>query len=181
MRNGRLLIALIIPPLLILAAASSPAAQQITYRGIAPEAASAESQRRYAANEPIPRDSAFNRDWRLVAGDRQDMVMFDLASVTRLAGGLHRVHLLEEWRYPRRLVNGLLYDGELRVMEIDCARPRWRLLRTLPALDERRAAAAAAESPSPLWATPAAATRDGRALRAVCAAVDRRGSPSRRR
>ncbi|HET7461410.1 MAG TPA: hypothetical protein VFJ82_09175 [Longimicrobium sp.] len=144
------------------------------------EAATTESQRRYAENQPIPRDTAFNRDWRLVAGNREDMVLLDLASATRLAGGIHRVRLLEEWRHPRRLENGLLYDGELRVLEIDCARRRWRLLRTLHALEEKRVEGAALESSSPTWAAPAAATWDGRVLRAACTAVARR-APSPRR
>jgi hypothetical protein len=145
----------------------------------------AETERRHALSEAesrnyaagsFPRDSVLEGEWVFVAGDRRNQVLLDTASITKAGNGVYRVRIREEWRDLRRMVNGRFFDAELRTVEIDCAAPRWRRLRTIRFANQTWDVALPLFPPSDWvdWTAPAAGTKYGRALRQSCAVARRR-------
>jgi hypothetical protein len=129
---------------------------------------------------PRPADDLLDGAWRRLDGHQRDGVVLDTGSVAATAPGVYRVRISWEWWPDRRMVDGRLYDGVLREMEIDCNAPRWRTLREIPFLDERRIAVVdvAGRATDIGWRSPPAASRDARVLRAACLIIedrDRRG------
>lgn len=124
---------------------------------------------------PRPADDLPEGAWTRLDGHPRDGMLLDTGSVAVTSPGVYRVRINWVWWPSRRMVDGRLYDGVWREMEIDCAGPRWRTLREIPFFDDRRITVAdVGDRATSLWRSPPPASRDGRVLRTACGIVRQR-------
>lgn len=114
-------------------------------------------------------DTTAYGDWLRVYSDGRDFTRVDTVRFTRLGDRLYRARFLDDWFQRRRLENGMMYNGAITEVELDCRRMTTRLLRTTPLYSHRALPAIDGES----WLPPMPNANHARAVAAACAALER--------
>ncbi|HEU4559581.1 MAG TPA: hypothetical protein VFS20_17145 [Longimicrobium sp.] len=126
-----------------------------------------------AENERIasgeqPRDTLLVGDWMRVYSDGRYLTSFDSAGTVRVSPGVYRTRIRDNWMFTRRLENGILYNGEVRTVEIDCQAMRERRLSFVPFYGRKSSPTVVIPPAQRRWSTPAATSPEGRAIRRAC-------------
>ncbi|HET7231045.1 MAG TPA: hypothetical protein VFJ16_13625 [Longimicrobium sp.] len=138
----------------------------------------AEVQRRAgsAAGErtvPAADDTLFSGAYVPVGGNGRNVVEVDTSRVLRLAPGMFRARMHEEWWWTLRMTNGMMYMREVRATELDCRRMRWRTVGAVRWFGEQRVEGTPRDAPRvpAAWTSPGAGTENHRILRSSCDAL----------
>lgn len=115
-------------------------------------------------------DTTAYGDWVIAYSDARDLTMVDTVRFSRVGDRLYRARFLDQWFQTRRLENGMMYNGALTEVELDCGGMRARLLRTIP-LYGRRATAPIEGS---TWLPPLPGANHARAVARACEMLGRR-------
>jgi hypothetical protein len=125
---------------------------------------------RDAYEEEIGRaDTTAYGEWLRVYSDARDFTRVDTVRFTRLGDRLYRARFLDAWFQTRRLANGMMYNGALTEVELDCRRMTTRLLRTVPLYSHRATVTIDGEA----WLPPMPNANHARAVAAACEALGR--------
>jgi hypothetical protein len=114
-------------------------------------------------------DTTAYGDWLRVYSDARDFTRVDTVRFTRLGDRLYRARFLDSWFQRRRLENGIMYNGAITEVELDCRRMTTRLLRTLPTYSHR----ALPVIDGPRWLPPMPNANHARAVAAACEVLGR--------
>jgi hypothetical protein len=114
-------------------------------------------------------DTTSYGDWLNVYSDFRDFTRVDTVRFSRTGDRLYRARFLDAWFQTRRLENGMMYNGALTEVELDCRRMRTRLLRTIPLYSHRALPAIEGEA----WLPPMPNANHARAVVAACEALGR--------
>jgi hypothetical protein len=114
-------------------------------------------------------DTTAYGDWLRVYSDGRDFTRVDTARFTRLGDRLYRARFLDAWFQRRRLENGMMYNGAITEVELDCRRMTTRLLRTIPLYSHRALLAIDGEA----WLLPMPNANHHRAVTAACEVLGR--------
>lgn len=114
-------------------------------------------------------DTTAYGDWLRVYSDARDFTRVDTARFSRLGDRLYRARFLDSWFQTRRLETGMMYNGALTEVELDCRRMTTRLLRTIPLYSHRALPSISGEA----WLPPMPNANHARAVAAACAALER--------
>lgn len=119
-------------------------------------------------------DTTAYGDWLRVYSDARDFTRVDTVRFTRLGDRLYRARFMDSWFQRRRLENGMMYNGALTEVELDCRRMTTRLLRTIPLYSHRATVTIEAPPGEPQqWLPPMPNANHARAVAAACAALGR--------
>jgi hypothetical protein len=114
-------------------------------------------------------DTASYGDWLRVYSDARDFTRVDTVRFTRHGDRLYHARFLDSWFQRRRLENGMMYNGAVTEVELDCRRMTTRLLRTIPTYSHRALPAIDGSD----WLLPMPNANHARAVAAACAALGR--------
>jgi hypothetical protein len=114
-------------------------------------------------------DTTSYGDWLNVFSDFRDFTRVDTVRFTRVGDRLYRARFLDSWFQRRRLENGMMYNGALTEVELDCRRMTARLLRTIPLYSHRALPAIEGSR----WLPPMPNTNHARAVERACEALGR--------
>lgn len=118
-------------------------------------------------------DTTAYGDWLRVYSDGRDFTRVDTVRFTRLGDRLYRARFMDSWFQRRRLENGMMYNGALTEVELDCRRMTTRLLRTIPLYSHRATIVIDAGDGEERWLPPMPNRNHARAVAAACAALGR--------
>ncbi len=121
-------------------------------------------------------DTTSYGDWLIAYSDFRDLTRVDTTRFTRLGTRLYGARFLDNWFQTRRLENGMMYNGALTEVELDCRRMTTRLLRTIPLYSHRALPAIEGET----WLPPMPNANHARAVQRACEALGRQPSPPSR-
>lgn len=111
--------------------------------------------------------------WLRVYSDARDFTRVDTVSFTRVGDRRYHARFLDDWFQTRRLENGLMYDGAITEVLLDCQRMQTRLLRTVPLYGHRATIVVEAREGEERWLPPMPNRNHARAVERACAALAR--------
>ena len=114
-------------------------------------------------------DTTSYGDWLNVFSDFRGFTRVDTVRFTRVGDRLYRARFLDSWFQRRRLENGMMYNGALTEVELDCRRMTARLLRTIPLYSHRALPAIEGSR----WLPPMPNANHARAVERACEALGR--------
>lgn len=125
------------------------------------------------ASDPGYPDSTARGGWAAATPDEWPNTYVDTARFVVLGRQMFGARMRTRMGLPERLANGLLYDGVVTEVELDCAAGRSRLLRTIPLYHYVPTPAIEVPQPRRRWVQPRAGSEEEREIRGACAALAR--------
>ncbi|WP_420130656.1 hypothetical protein [Longimicrobium sp.] len=137
----------------------------------------AEFERRLAAQQARldheyaegPTDSILMGAWLTLHNDNTARIQVDTAAYVVLGDSLFGVRLLYHWAQPRRLENGMIYDGAHVQMELECGAREAMLVHTVPVYGYQTLT----PRDGPWWLPPLPGTYHPHVVAAACDALAR--------
>lgn len=118
-------------------------------------------------------DPAAAGAWHLLWDEIWVETRVDTAYSAAIGTAGYRARMLERWQEPRRLENGLMYDGVLTEVELDCKEFRRRLHRTVFVFYQAPVAVVEVPEAERAWFRPGPEQLDGHLLRDACVVLHR--------
>lgn len=118
-------------------------------------------------------DPAAAGEWHLLWDEIWVETRVDTAHSAATGIARYRARMLEHWQEPQRLENGLMYDGVLTEVELDCKEFRRRLHRTVFVFYQAPVAIVDVPEAERAWFRPEPEQLDGYLLRDACVVLDR--------